>query len=195
MTDPLDLSMLAKLDETIAEATAGFEAFDYARALERTEAFFWWFCDDYVELVKGRALQLPRSRRGGVGPRSRSRPRSARSSACSPRSSRSPPRSRGVGGTTAASTRAPGRRRPDWTATRALLDPIIEVLTLVRRSKTEAKVSQRADVASLTVRAPEAIHPVIELGRADLIDAGTIKEFRVVAGQDLSCDVILAPTT
>ena len=47
--------MLAKLDVVIAEATTAFDVFDYARALERTESFFWWFCDDYVELVKGRA--------------------------------------------------------------------------------------------------------------------------------------------
>ena len=53
-TDPVDLSMLAKLDGVVGEATEAFEAFDYARALERTESFFWWFCDDYVELVKGR---------------------------------------------------------------------------------------------------------------------------------------------
>ena len=53
-TDPVDLSMLAKLDDVVAEATTAFEGFDYARALERTESFFWWFCDDYVELVKGR---------------------------------------------------------------------------------------------------------------------------------------------
>src|SRR6185503_17382845 len=55
VTDPVDLAMLARLDAVIAETTTAFDDFDYARALERTEAFFWWFCDDYVELVKSRA--------------------------------------------------------------------------------------------------------------------------------------------
>jgi valyl-tRNA synthetase len=55
ITDALDRSMLDKLADLIDEATTAFEGFDYARALERTEAFFWWFTDNHVELVKARA--------------------------------------------------------------------------------------------------------------------------------------------
>src|SRR5690606_2935791 len=55
VTQALDASMLAALDEVVRETTKAFDAFDHARALEITESFFWTFCDDYLELVKERA--------------------------------------------------------------------------------------------------------------------------------------------
>jgi valyl-tRNA synthetase len=54
ITEALDRGMLSSLSTLIEESTAQFETYDYARVLEQAERFFWSFCDDYLELVKGR---------------------------------------------------------------------------------------------------------------------------------------------
>ena len=55
VTEAIDTAMIAGLSSLVTDATSAFEEFDYARALERTEGWFWAFCDDYLELVKARA--------------------------------------------------------------------------------------------------------------------------------------------
>ncbi len=54
ITAAVDCAMIRNLAALVTDVTAAFEAYDYARVLQRTETFFWGFCDDYLELVKGR---------------------------------------------------------------------------------------------------------------------------------------------
>ncbi len=54
VTRAVDRAMLRRLATLVESATKDLEAYDYARALQHIETFFWRFCDDYLELVKGR---------------------------------------------------------------------------------------------------------------------------------------------
>jgi valyl-tRNA synthetase len=54
VTVPVDRGLLRSLAVIVRDGTADLDAYNYTRVLERTETFFWSFCDDYLELVKGR---------------------------------------------------------------------------------------------------------------------------------------------
>jgi valyl-tRNA synthetase len=54
VTHPLDRGMLTDLAAIVTDATEALDEYEYARVIDRTEAFFWGFCDNYLELVKAR---------------------------------------------------------------------------------------------------------------------------------------------
>ncbi len=186
----------------MGEVTAAFDGFDYARALERTEAFFWWFCDDYVELVKGRAY-------GGRGADAAASAHAALGQALDAlqrmlaptipfaaeeawswsheSSVHIAPWPRPIGGGDG------GVGRASEQGGHVDLDVVSDVLGRVRRAKTEAKVSQRATVAHLVVHGPATALATIEAARTDLADALTVVALDAVAGAELAVDVELEP--
>ena len=201
-TELIDHAMLARLAAVVDEATVALEQFDYARALERTESFFWWFCDDYVELVKTRAYS--------PGQESAS----ARSSLH---------RALGVlqrllapmlpfateevwswletGSIHLAAWPTTQETLADFVASddaSSLLDATCVVLAAVRRSKTEAKVSQRAEVSQLVVTAPLETIELLKANIVDLRNAGALQEITFVTSasqrttQEISTQVTLA---
>ena len=53
--EPIDRWLLAELDDAVEELTNQLEAYEFAKARDRLRTFFWnTFCDDYLEIAKGR---------------------------------------------------------------------------------------------------------------------------------------------
>jgi valyl-tRNA synthetase len=76
----------------------------------------------------------------------------------------------------------------------AVVTAAAEALAGVRKAKSDAKQSMRADVETATVIAPAEQVPLVEAARADLTDAGRIATLSVVPGEGpMTVDVVLAP--
>ena len=54
VTHVLDRGLLTRLRGLGEDSTRALEGYDYARALQNTETFFWSLCDNYLEMVKSR---------------------------------------------------------------------------------------------------------------------------------------------
>jgi valyl-tRNA synthetase len=192
VTEPIDRGLLAALAAVVDEATAAMDAYNYTRALEVTETFFWSFCDDYVELVKSRAY--------ASGPAAESA-QATLAIALSGLLRLFAPVLPFVTEEVWSWWQSGSVHRAFWpTATElptggdpAVVEVVAGALAGVRKAKSDAKVSMRADVASATVTAPAEQVPLVEAARGDLTDAGRIASLSVVAGSGpVSVDVVLA---
>jgi len=184
-TDSVDIAMLARLASVVDEATTAFETYDYARALEKSESFFWWFCDDYVELVKTRAYS-----EGAGSDSARAALQRALSTLQRLFAPHIPFATEEVWGwwQTGSIHRASWPTRADllgatstFESTEDLLDAVCNVLAVIRRTKTEAKVSQRAEVEHVLVSATDAQTSLLQLGLVDLLNAGVAQKIEFVS--------------
>ena len=78
-------------------------------------------------------------------------------------------------------------------STEALLDAVCNVLAAIRRTKTEAKVSQRAEVEHVLVNATVAQTALLQFGLVDLLNAGVAQtiEFSQQESEQISTTVRL----
>jgi valyl-tRNA synthetase len=193
---PLDTAVLHQLAGVVAEATAAFDDYDYARALERTESFFWSFCDDYLELVKGRAY-------GGQGDDAAASANRTLTLALSSLLRLFAPFLPYVTDEVwswwqegsihrAAWPAADDLRGPAGAGDDAVLSTAAEVLGQVRRAKTDAKKSMKAGVRRAVVSGPDATVAAARLAEADIKDAGGIEELVYEQAPTLTVTVELA---
>jgi valyl-tRNA synthetase len=199
-TAALDRSMIARLASLVDEATTAFDDYDYARVLERTEGFFWTFCDDYLELVKGRAY-------GEQGDEGAASARVALETALATLLKLFAPFLPFVTEEVWSWWHDGSIHRSAWPDADALRavgsdgDPEVFAVAAwalgeIRRAKTEAKKSLRADVDRVVVAdTPERL-ALLDAARVDVTEAGRVATFEtrpLADGEEPSVEVSLAP--
>ena len=192
VTDPVDHAMLTSLSGLVSVATGAFEDYDYARALERTEAWFWDFCDNYLELVKARAY-------GEMGPERASSARATLAASLSVMLRLFAPFTPFVTEEVWSWWQEGSIHRAPWpepavpapSVGPAVYSSAVELLAAVRRAKSEAKVSPRAPVARVSFQGPVETIDALTLVQDDLQAAQNISELVFAPSGDTAIEVEL----
>jgi valyl-tRNA synthetase len=183
VTEALDRDMLAELADVIRTATAAFDEFDHARALESAEQFFWTFCDDYLELVKERAYT-------GTGQAQASAVTALRTAIDVLLRLFAPYLPFATeevwswthGGSVHTAAWPDADELGVTEAPSGLLPAVSEALIGIRRAKTDAKASQKTDVRQATITGPA----ILAAGLDDLRAVGRIAAVTFVESDSIS---------
>jgi valyl-tRNA synthetase len=184
--------MLTSLSGLVSVATGAFEDYDYARALERSEAWFWDFCDNYLELVKARAY-------GEMGPERASSARATLAASLSVMLRLFAPFTPFVTEEVWSWWQEGSIHRAPWpepaapapSVGPAVYSSAVELLAAVRRAKSEAKVSPRAPVARVSFQGPVETIDALALVKDDLQAAQNISELVFAPSGDTAIEVEL----
>ncbi|MGX5717659.1 valine--tRNA ligase [Arthrobacter sp. MAHUQ-56] len=196
LTNPLDRALLAQLADVVAQSTKAFDNYDYARALQLTESFFWQFTDDYVELIKDRAY-------GAAGEAEQASVLAALATTLDTLLRLFAPFLPFATEEVWSWWRTGSVHRAEWPGAleipggdTTMLATVGVALSGVRKAKSEAKVKQRTEVLSATITAPEGLTAQLQAGLADLKAASNARDITLVVGDgDLAVtDVALAPS-
>jgi valyl-tRNA synthetase len=195
IVEPLDRALLRGLSAMIDESTTVFDGYDYARALERVEEFFWGFCDDYVELVKGRAYDGEAVRVASA----RTTLRVALSMLLRLLAPFLPFVTEEAWSWWHDDSvhRAAWPRESETASVAAGADAAVysvaaEVLGAVRKVKSEHKRSLATPADAVVVRDTAERLALLELARSDVADAGKIVHLRTEVADTFSVEVRLA---
>lgn len=167
VTVALDQSMLAELNSVIEDATRAFQQFNYTKALEVTEKFFWVFCDDYLELVKDRVY-------GSVGESEKKSAQVALGIAIENFLKLFAPFMPFVTEEVWTWWKEGSVHLSQWpqslavNANREVLHSVSEILTLVRKIKSDAQVSMKTQISTLTIAGPKTLTDRAQLAVVDL---------------------------
>jgi valyl-tRNA synthetase len=197
VTEALDRAMVAQLADLVEEATRAFDGYDYARALERTESFFWTFCDDYLELVKGRAY-------GAAGPDGAASARAALHLALSALHRLFAPFLPYATEEVWSWWQDGSIHRAAWPTTTELADAVeahplliqsaAAALGEIRKAKTEAKRSLRTVVELARVSGPAEWIDALRLAEGDLCEAGAVQKLELVVDDSMTTGLVVDVT-
>lgn len=195
LTNPLDRALLAQLSDVVAQSTKAFENYDYARALQITESFFWQFTDDYVELIKDRAY-------GAAGESEQASVLAALATTLDSLLRLFAPFLPFATEEVWSWWRTGSVHRAQWPAELEIADgdttmlgTVGVALSGIRKAKSEAKVKQRTAVLSASITANEMLVAQLKAGLGDLKAAANAQEIALQSGEgELTVsDVVLAP--